>query len=133
MASVEEFDPNRDFRVNPWMVYDGNVRLYKSRGPALNALLGSHGPAKLCEFVNGQWATHAYKPKRLMDFDERACDVCADRPLEAAHSYRYQYKRAPNAGPLYAHGHWAWRREHGKITNPPELLFVCYACKQRVS
>jgi hypothetical protein len=142
---VEDFDPNRDIKSNVWAVYDGRFKTFKNRGPALNCFMRA-GAAKLCELVDGRWIVRAYMPDRLLDFGQRPCDVCADRPLEAlAHvagtlealsSYRHQRegKRAQEAGEkLYAHGHWCWKREDGKIASPPVLLFVCYSCLQRVT
>jgi hypothetical protein len=125
---VEDFDPNKDIPTNVWAVFDGKFRTFKNRGPALNRVMAEYGPIKLCELVNGKWVVHVYKPRHNQDFGEAPCDVCADRPIAVS-----PYRRGPTAGPEYATGYWAWKREGGKITSPPQLLFVCYSCLQRVS
>lgn len=121
MTSVKDWNPNTDLVPNVWGVYAGVFVTYKNRGPALNAFMREYGAAALWELEDGEWMCRAYKPKKRMNFRESACDVCADRPMAAI------------GDGSYATGYWAWKREGGKITSPPELLFVCYSCLQAIS
>ena len=116
--SFEDFDPNEMGHLKVWAVYSGGTRfkVYSSRGPALNGFM-SWTSAKLYEAAGGRWIERAVKN------GVRDCDNCHRPSKDLSYSTR--------DGQARWHKAWCWRRDGAaKITNPPELLCLCYDCKR---
>jgi hypothetical protein len=125
-TSVENFDPNKPGTRQPvWGVYDGSrFKTFAQRGHALNRTT-SNRCAKLFEYVGGFWVLRVHKRAA----PGQVCDECQGSVMETRRRYDYQthtYHDVP--GEMVNGGKWEWRRQRGKIINPPELVWCCKAC-----
>lgn len=117
VQELDDFDPN-DGGSLPWATYvvgrSQKFKTHTTRAVALNATI--HGwYAILYRWQGSQWVQIARKCPE--DHNGR-CNYCSGSTME------------PDAysGKLFDTGEFLWRKIAGKITEPPELLFVCKRC-----
>ena len=126
-VSVADFDPNKPSKGRQpiWGVYDGvRFKTFGSRGPALNKVKVNYA-AKLYEFINGVWVERAHKRQS----PGQVCDNCQGTVMGPNQRYDYQqHVMVEIPGRERNWGTWEWTRERGKITDPPQLLWVCRDC-----
>lgn len=127
--SFDTFDPNGG-NVRLWGVWDVYCRFVvkPNRGGQLTRLRNMP-KGKLYELTSAGWVLRALKD---IDAHNDDCDLCHQGGLRAAwdayvaHPNRY---RSPSRAVVHANEGWAWKRQGGKITNPPELMLLCPDCK----
>lgn len=126
---LNSFDPNSKKR-EPWSTYvpsrSVEFRTHSSRATALNCISAAQS-GLLFEWdgaVN-RWELRARKYKAD---HKHTCNQCQKTTLTTA---RHYYGAAPiviNGVDHWDNGHFIWRKVHGKVVSPPELLYLCAVC-----
>lgn len=114
-TKFQDFDPNDvASHYKLWAIWTGSTfKTYTGRGPALNGF-SSWAQAKLYEYVpNKGWVEHAMKLRNPEDI----CTSCGGH-------VKATYTHSP------WHGYYHWRRVNGRVTSPPELMYLCAHCEK---
>lgn len=125
---LDNFDPNKA-SPNQWATFCVNrsplFRLHPKRPQALNAI-SSYNYGILYVSSCGRWTEVCRKAR---EDHNGACSHCGRSTIGP--KPRYGYNWAQVADGLFDTGHFSWKRDsHGRISDPPELLYLCEVCQK---
>lgn len=128
-VSVADFDPNTSMgSLKFWMVYDGNLKLRRTRGPAITDF--NHASrAKLYEWDPALNAWRLLADKSLPH--QPVCDLCGSPTV--GYPRRYDYSRNEYVDdttmPKRDLGAYVFLRRNGKLIDPLQLVYACRECR----
>ena len=144
--TIEAFDPNA-IKSDPWASFipwrTPQFKVHSRRQDALSAI-STNKAGVLYTRKDGRWQQVT---RKLWDDHVGVCSHCGGSTLSdnslsfSAHGqtwhttgrYSLGHRVKLPGGDQYEHGTFSLRRNHGRIVEPPEYLFLCPSCLPRFS